>query len=242
LNELVRRGWSLEDGLDIQQRLALTPISREPLSYAQTSVTRLRAAVDDFNVYPEEPVDPRLADAPAALSDVSETIVRGGKLLTQAWFLLTVFTLLALVMLFVDRPRRAAAAALVSVALLVLIATVLTHDGMWRYSVQIAPEAWIAASAGLVYVCSAVTAWRRRLSRALIPRSRTLAKAAITRSAALAGAAITRSMAVAGAAATAMLRVAEHGTGGRDHNAKHGTGGRGHNAWHGTCRCPDNAE
>jgi O-antigen ligase len=202
LNELTRRGWSLEDGLDIQQRLALTAISREPLSYAETSVTRLRAAVDDLNVYPEGPVSARLADAPAGLSDVGKAIIGAGKTLTQAWFLLTAFTLLALVMLFVDRPRGAAAASLVSVALLVLIATVLTHGGQWRYSVQIAPEAWLAASAGLVYVCSAVTARTRRLPRILITRSRTLANAAITRSAALAGAVITRSVALAGAATT----------------------------------------
>jgi hypothetical protein len=202
LGELARRGWSLEEGLDIQQRLALKAISRARGAYAETSVTRLRAAVHDLNVYPQDEFDVRLAEAPAGLHELSNATLSAGRLLTQAWFLLTAHTLLALVMLFVAAPRRAAAASFLSVALLVLIATVLTHGGMWRYSAQVAPEAWITASAGLAFVCSAVITRTRALPGAVIMRGRALAGAVITRGRALAGAVITRTRALPGAVIT----------------------------------------
>jgi len=157
---LQRRGWSHQDAIGIMRRLAVTAIRREPGGYIRTSFDRLGTAVDDLDAhpYPYSALGHRL-NAVAWLPDKgSKAVLKAGELLTHVWFLLTAHTLLAVAMLFVPGPRRTAAAALLSVALLVWAATVLTHGGLWRYSVQVAPEVWIAGSAGLALVAGALRA------------------------------------------------------------------------------------
>ncbi len=151
--ELSLRGYDSDEALDIQRRLATNAIKQAPWEYLRTSVTRLGDSIEQLD---ESALPTRLGEAPAVPRDTSEALLRVSGSLTSLWFLVTANLLAGLVLLFVPGPSRPAAATFIGVGLLILIATVLTHGGMPRYSLQVAPEAWLVGSAGLVYVLGAV--------------------------------------------------------------------------------------
>jgi len=151
--ELSHRGFSSDEALEIERRLATTAIKREPWQYLGTSGTRIADGIEDLD---EAELPDRLGEAPAVLRHPSEALLRVSGTLSSLWFLASAHLLVALVLLFVPGPSRPAAAAFIGVALLILIATVLTHGGMPRYSLQVAPETWLVGSAGLIYVIGAV--------------------------------------------------------------------------------------
>ncbi len=61
-----------------------------------------------------------------------------------------------------DRRSRLAGAALMSVWLTMAVGTVLTHGGLWRYSMQLAPITLMLATAGGVIVLTALRDFRAR--------------------------------------------------------------------------------
>jgi peptidoglycan/LPS O-acetylase OafA/YrhL len=71
------------------------------------------------------------------------------------WWTLTGGVLAALVLLLVPGPQRRTALAVGVPSLLVIIATVLTHGGNYRYAFQTGPAAWLLGSAGLVFIAHA---------------------------------------------------------------------------------------
>lgn len=160
-NGLGARGYS-QEALDIQQRLALKAIRRNFFTYSRTSFKQLRIAVNDLD---DQPSSARIEVAPGGLKQLSKAGMWVGRWLNMVWFLLSVHVVLALVLLLLPGRRRAAAAAFLAAGFLILLATVLTHGGMWRYSVQVTPMAWVVGSAAVVWAAGALWA-RLRQERA----------------------------------------------------------------------------
>jgi hypothetical protein len=85
------------------------------------------------------------------------------QVLVNAWWILCLSGLALVLVLFTgDRRHRAAAAALISVWLAMALGTVLTHGGLWRYSMQLAPLTLILVSAGGAIVVTSVRDFLRR--------------------------------------------------------------------------------
>lgn len=151
-----------EDGAGkLERELALTAIARHPLDYAADSVRFLGADLEltrsfqgknalltELNA--TQPPFPKLF--PRKLWALAHALV-------ALWWVVSLHALAGLLALFTGpSERRRAIAALVSVWLALSLGTVLTHGGLWRYSVQTAPIVFVVGSAGAVIVASAVLA------------------------------------------------------------------------------------
>ncbi|MEA2375184.1 MAG: hypothetical protein QOD53_1647 [Thermoleophilaceae bacterium] len=149
-----------EDGAGkLERELALTAIARHPLDYVADSgrflsddlgLTRSfegkNALLTELNA--TNPPFPKLF--PRKLWALAHALV-------AVWWVVSLHALAGLLALFTGPPeRRRATAALVSVWLALSLGTVLTHGGLWRYSVQTASIVFMVGSAGAVIVISAV--------------------------------------------------------------------------------------
>ncbi len=172
--ELVRRGgYTIDESLAIQRRLASEAILSNLPSYLRTSGRQLRGTVNSIGATagPErQPLGPgapeRLPQSSGIPRASAQAVIQVGTRLAELWFLLTVHAVIGLVLLFLPDGRRRAAVALLTVGLLIVVATVLTHGGAYRYSLQVAPELWLLGSAGLVYLFGAAISRMRGAGRA----------------------------------------------------------------------------
>src|SRR5215210_2838493 len=165
--ELLRRGLTMDEVLELQRRAAVKAIRSAPAEYAKGTVRLLAVGIDDIGGQPNE-VKPeaRLAGVTALVRVPVTAVLHLGNALTQLWFVLAAHLAAGLLLLFVRDERRGAMAAFVSVLLVVLLATVMTHGGMWRYSAAMAPEAWVIGAAGLAFVGGAAIDRLRAMRRA----------------------------------------------------------------------------
>jgi 4-amino-4-deoxy-L-arabinose transferase-like glycosyltransferase len=148
--------------LTVQRRLALVAIRRHPGAYVEGTARATARSVRDINEFEGseqllKELDRTEPPFPRAVTDAAWDVARP---LTEAWWLLSLNTLGGLLVLFIGkREQRNAAAAFLSVWLTLTLATALSHGGLWRYSIQLAPITWILASAGVVIIVSSL--WQR---------------------------------------------------------------------------------
>jgi hypothetical protein len=152
--ELIRHGFSYGEAVEIQRTLAVTAIRRAPATYLKTSIKRVGTSIAEIHTPAASPA--RLGNASAAVRRPAVGLMRVGWRLSDLWWVLTASAFSSLILILVPGPPRAAAVALATAPLLVLIVTVLTHGGSYRYSAQAAPELWLLASAGLAFVLRAL--------------------------------------------------------------------------------------
>ena len=172
-NELERRGMDEDDAADLQGRVALTAIRRDPLSH-------LGATLDGVAEFAELVPKLSVPGAYPAGEELPRTEVWGarglafrvwqlGAGLARVWWVLTLHGLLVLALLFWGRrEERAAVAALAGTWLLLATATSISSpvwDGFTRFPAQGAPLMWIACSAALAVAAPAVIAAVRERRR-----------------------------------------------------------------------------
>jgi 4-amino-4-deoxy-L-arabinose transferase-like glycosyltransferase len=159
-------GLTSDEALEVELEMALTAIRRNPGAYLESTLRRFGQRVPDINRYEGSAellaeLDRSRPPVPRALVDRVWDVAR---VATDAWWLLSLHTLAGLLVLFVGAGEsRNAGAALLSVWLVVSLGTVLADPGLWRYSVQVAPIAWMLGSAGIVILVSSV--WMRLASQ-----------------------------------------------------------------------------
>lgn len=157
---LVARGLTHDRAFEVEGDLAQTAIRRHPGDYAAGTWRSLRELAG--YVRADESQEP-YADRDRIRGSVARALASAlwgvATVLTDLWWVLSLFTLAGLVVLRSrDERARAAGAAFVSVWLAVALGTALTHGGLPRYAVQVAPLAWLLGSAGAVVLLSAL--WR----------------------------------------------------------------------------------
>jgi 4-amino-4-deoxy-L-arabinose transferase-like glycosyltransferase len=165
-----------EDGreaLAATGRLAREEIAEYPLTYAWDSITgvdrvlfeaRSSSGIDDL-------LSPRVESA-----GLSSAVWGIGVALSDIWWLAALHGLAGLAAVILgSRVRRVAALALLSVWLAVALATVASHGGLGRYSLQLAPVTWMLTTAGISALLIAVVQGSRfarsRRSSAPAPES-----------------------------------------------------------------------
>ena len=148
---LVRdEGMTTDHAIATEADIALTAIRRHPGTYAVGTFREVGRSAgdmrDDEEPYPVvrpqihgRPLPAWLATAPWAV----------GRVLVDAWWIVTLFGATALIVPFVGPERsRKAGTVLLVIGLGVLFGTALSHGALWRYSMQVAPLAWLLGSAG----------------------------------------------------------------------------------------------
>lgn len=172
-NQLTARDYTATEALALQQRLALEAIQLDALGYTKVSGKLLALRMADLKFSPGiDPVYRHADSAPGVAQLLTQAAVEyGGRF--QRYFY-TATGALAIGLLPLLRPRqRASALAMLAPPALVLIATVTTHGGLWRYSTVAAPQAWLLSSAGLILAVRALaTALRAERSKAPLPCGR----------------------------------------------------------------------
>jgi 4-amino-4-deoxy-L-arabinose transferase-like glycosyltransferase len=156
------------DTLAAMRRLAVEGIEGYPVAYAFDSVTGIDRFVSEIRTRggAGDPYTPRAGPLGTALP---RAVWSGGTVVSIVWLVITAFGLTALAAVVLgSRERRLAAAALLVVWLLVALATVATHGGLPRYSMQLAPITWMLSVAGLTIVVE--TLWRAIRPRLTRPR------------------------------------------------------------------------
>jgi len=164
-NALEDEGLTGEEALSVQRDVALTAIWRNPGDYALGTVRRVGHWIWNMN-HVDERHDLR-AELRREGRDVPQQITTwtwsASMVLLIVWFAASLGGAASLVLLFVgDERSRRAAGALVSVWLVVTLGTVLTHGGLWRYTMQLAPITFMLGSAGAVALAAEV---RDRITR-----------------------------------------------------------------------------
>ncbi len=147
------RGQTDDEAFHIEGRLALQGVREHPGSY-------LVGTVREFG---EPARHIRWSDRRyELLADLERTEPPYGRAwfarfwsgmgrLMDVWWVLTLLTTTALIVPFTGpRERRAAGAALLSVWVCMALGTALSNGSAWRYSIQVAPIAWILATVGAV--------------------------------------------------------------------------------------------
>jgi hypothetical protein len=156
------RGLRWEDAIQVLREMSWTAIRRHPVDYAEGTWRQLRYEVghlDDFSRADElqEDLDRR---APGLVEGAVRETWSAARKLVDVWWLLSLNAAAGLLLLLTGpRKRRVPAGALFAVWLGLMLGTAMAHGGLWRYSVQVAPIAWILGSGGLVLIVSAV--WER---------------------------------------------------------------------------------
>jgi len=149
-------GLSSREAWNVQRELALTAILRNPDDYAVGTAKGVARSIWDLNHIESEGLNLRAElrrEGRAVPQQLTTWTWMASMPLLLAWFVVSLGGAASLLLLFVGEERsRRAAAALLSVWLIVTLLTVLAHGGMWRYSMQLAPIAWILGSAGAVAV------------------------------------------------------------------------------------------
>jgi hypothetical protein len=131
--------------------------------YATDSARLLGDSLEDIVQFEgREGVEAELAET-ALPTDLTSALLSLSITIVGAWWTLCLHGFAALLVLVTgDRRTRAAGAALLSVWLAIALGTVLTHGGLWRYSMQLAPLTLMLASAGGAIVVTSLIDFRRR--------------------------------------------------------------------------------
>jgi 4-amino-4-deoxy-L-arabinose transferase-like glycosyltransferase len=158
---LTARGVSDDDARAAEGNLAKVAIRRHPGRYLTNTVREFGRGVQKLDQFTG---DDRVLGGldltrPPVGSATTTAIWNAARPVYDVWWLLSLSLAAGLLALFAG-PRRSrnAAAALISVWLVVLIGTAFGHGADWRYSAQLAPITWILASAGISILVSAVLA------------------------------------------------------------------------------------
>jgi 4-amino-4-deoxy-L-arabinose transferase-like glycosyltransferase len=151
---LVAEYGDSREALAAAGRLAREGIAGYPFTYAWDSVTgvdrflfeaRSTSGIDDL-------LTPRVERA-----GLSSAVWGIGVALSDIWWLAALHGLAGLAAVTLgSRARRVAALALLSVWLAVALATVASHGGLGRYSLQLAPVTWMLTTAGISALVIAV--------------------------------------------------------------------------------------
>jgi hypothetical protein len=158
-------GLSSDQARSAEGKLAVAAIRRNLGAYLSGTRRELGRAIDDVSEFEGE--DRLLAELgqtdPPVGRATTTAIWDAVRPLYDVWWLLSLSTAAGLLAVFTG-PRRSrnAAAALLSVWAVVAFGTAMAVGAEWRYSIQVAPIAWMLASAGVVTIVSSVAA---RLSR-----------------------------------------------------------------------------
>ncbi len=146
-------GLTNEEALSEQRDLALTAIWRNPGDYALGTGRALGRWIWNMT-YVDERHDLHAElrrEGRAVPEQIALWTWSASRVLLYAWFVASLGGAAALLLPFVGEERsRRAAAALLSVWLVVTLGTVLTHGGLWRYTMQLAPIFFMLGSAGAV--------------------------------------------------------------------------------------------
>lgn len=168
---LVAEHKDSREALAAAGRLARDGIAEYPLTYAWDTVTTLDRYL--FEVRSSSTMDDLLSER-VERPGLSAAVWDVGVVLSRVWWLAVLLAGLGAVLLG-SRARRVAALALLSVWLAVALATVASHGGLGRYSLQLAPVTWMLTTAGisalLIAVVRGARVARARPSRASAPES-----------------------------------------------------------------------
>jgi hypothetical protein len=160
-----RAGLNDEEAWAEQQSMALHAIWTYPRAYWSDTPSLFADSVAHFRYFVgraklEDELDRTDPPYPTALNTGLWDAARA---INDVWWVLALHGLAGLLVLFVgDRRSRAAGAALLSVWLTIVLGTVLAQGGDWRYTMQVAPLAWMLGSAGVAILARAVVQLLRR--------------------------------------------------------------------------------
>lgn len=171
VRDLMARGVSDHDAILKEQRLALTGVRRHPGSYVVKTWPRVWGIAHDIRKFEDRQrlLDDLERTDPPFPTRLTAGLWDGAKVLNEAWWFASLFTLAGLLLLVTGpAERRSAAAALWSVWLSVALGTALfmPDEGRpaWRYSIALAPLTWILGSAGIATIAGWTwSALRRRV-------------------------------------------------------------------------------
>jgi hypothetical protein len=159
---LQQRGYSADEAVAIERRVAVDAIRRDPIAYLAATPSRVSRFLTDLASFSYRDVtggenssgiDPNNRSAPVRAA--IELWFAAGKALTEIWWILSLHVLAGLMLLLSPyRRARIAAGVLAGTWLSIALATALSHGGLRRYSAQMAPEAWLLGAAGAVLVAT----------------------------------------------------------------------------------------
>jgi hypothetical protein len=171
--ELQRRGYSADEAVAIERRVAVTAIRDDPLAYLAATpgrVSKFLTDLDSFNYRDatggenSSGIDPNNRSAPVRVA--IKLWFALAKTLTEIWWLLSLHVVAGLLLLLSPyRRARVAAGVLAGLWLSIALATALSHGGLRRYSAQMAPEAWLLGAAGAVLVAMALVGTVRAMRK-----------------------------------------------------------------------------
>jgi 4-amino-4-deoxy-L-arabinose transferase-like glycosyltransferase len=147
-----------DKALQIERKLALTGLRRHPGRYLVKTWPRLRFEVGHLRQFhgAGELLDQLAKTKPPWPRGVTAAVWKAARVYASIWWVVSLNLLAGLLPLFFGpSERRRAAAALTSVWLVLVGATILGEGGTnWRYAIEIAPLTWILGSAGAVLVAT----------------------------------------------------------------------------------------
>jgi 4-amino-4-deoxy-L-arabinose transferase-like glycosyltransferase len=163
LDGLMAGGRSFQDAADIERDMAMTALRRAPRTYLRTGWENVRVLFE--GVTNSTSARPNLEEAAPeqpnrVVHSTSKSLWYGGMVLGDIWSRLSAGGLFCFLLLLArDVRRRAAAAAFLSVWLLVSVGTAFTtwpHPADLRFPAQAAPTMLVLGSAAIVFVLDAV--------------------------------------------------------------------------------------
>jgi hypothetical protein len=159
---LQRRGYSADEAVAIERRVAVTAIRHAPLAYIGATPGHVSKFLTDLAGFDyadvtggenSSGIDPNDRSFPVRAAIKLWFAV--AKTLTTVWWILSLHVIAGLLLLFSPHRRaRVAAGVLAGLWLSIALATALSHGGLRRYSAQMAPEAWLLGAAGAVIVAT----------------------------------------------------------------------------------------
>ena len=162
--ELQRRGYSADEAVAIERRVAVSAIRHDPLAYLAATPGHVSKFLTDLESFTYKDAtggenssgfDPNDRSAPVRAAIKLWFAI--AKTLTEVWWLLSLHVLAGLLLLLSPyRRARVAAGVLAGLWASIALATALSHGGLRRYSAQMAPEAWLLGAAGAVLVAMAL--------------------------------------------------------------------------------------
>jgi hypothetical protein len=156
-------GLGDQEAWDEQRAMALHAIWTYPKAYTTDNPRLVADSFEDITeFYGHLQLEDELA-AGVVPERMASGYVAGVRALVKGWWILCLHGLAVLLVLVSgDRRRRAAAVALISVWLAMTLGTVLSHGGLWRYSMQLAPLTLMLVSAGGAILVASVRDFLRR--------------------------------------------------------------------------------
>jgi 4-amino-4-deoxy-L-arabinose transferase-like glycosyltransferase len=149
-----QRGLGFQEAIHVQREMSWTAIGRHPLAYVTGTGRELvneLGQLDDFER--DQEVLHQLAPRGAIVEGAVRATWSVARALVDVWWVLSLNALAGLLLVAVGPPeRRAAAAALLAVWFSVVLGTAMFHGYLWRYSMQVAPVAWLLGTAGVALI------------------------------------------------------------------------------------------